>query len=151
MSGRYDAAPGITSFLVGTPPVLSMLGAREGVRVVADAGLEALRAKGMALTSYLVELADAWLVPLGFRLASPREAERRGSHVTLYHSDAWRICRALIDRRVVPDFRTPDRLRLGPAPLTTSYAEVWDGLDRLRRLVEDGVHESYADSRSRVT
>lgn len=151
MSGRYDAAPGITSFLVGTPPVLSMLGAREGVRVVADAGLEALRAKGMALTSYLVELADAWLVPLGFRLASPREAERRGSHVTLHHSDAWRICRALIDRRVVPDFRTPDRLRLGPAPLTTSYAEVWDGLDRLRRLVEDGVHESYADSRSRVT
>ncbi len=152
MVGRYDAAPGLTRFLVGTPPVLSMIGVREGVRVVAEAGIEALRAKGQALTSYLIDLADAWLTPLGFRLASPRDACRRGSHVTLHHPDAWRICRALIERYdVVPDFRTPDRLRLGPAPLTTSYADVWEGLDRLRRLIESGAHESYPTQRSRVT
>jgi len=152
MDGRYDAAPGIGSFLVGTPPVLSMIGVQEGVRVVAEAGLDAVRAKGMALTSYLVDLADAWLVPLGFRLASPRDPRRRGAHVTLHHPDAWRICRALVERYdVVPDFRTPDRLRLGPAPLTTSYADVWDGLDRLRRLVEAGAHEAYPPQRTRVT
>jgi len=152
MAGAYDAAPGLTRFLVGTPPVLSMIGVGEGVRVVADAGIDALRVKGQALTSYLIELADEWLTPLGFRLASPRDAERRGSHVTLHHLDAWRICRGLIERcDVVPDFRTPDRLRLGPAPLTASYADVWDGLDRLRRLVKSGAHESYPTQRARVT
>jgi len=152
MAGQYDAAPGLTRFLVGTPPVLSMIGVREGVRVVAEAGIDALRAKGQALTSYLIELAEEWLTPLGFRLASPRDAARRGSHVTLHHPDAWRICRALIEKYdVVPDFRTPDRLRLGPAPLTTSYADVWEGLDRLRRLVESGAHQGYPTQRARVT
>ena len=152
MTGRYDPAPGIDRFLVGTPPVLAMAGVREGVRLVAEAGIDALRAKGMIMTSYLVELADAWLTPLGFTLASPRDAERRGSHVTLHHPDAWRICRALIaDCDVIPDFRTPDRLRLGPAPLTTSYAEVWEGLDRIRRLVASGAHTRHPTERLRVT
>jgi len=152
MAGQYDAAPGVTRFLVGTPAVLSMIGVREGVRIVAEAGIGALRAKGQALTEYLIELADEWLIPLGFRLASPRDSERRGSHVSLHHPEAWRICRALIERYdVVPDFRTPDRLRLGPAPLTTSYADVWDALDRLRRLVESRAHEAYPTQRPRVT
>ena len=152
MDQSYDAAPGLARFLVGTPPVLSMIAMREGVRLVAEAGIQALRAKGMAMTAYLIELAQAWLVPLGFRLASPAESELRGSHVTLYHPDAWRICRALIEEYdVVPDFRTPDRLRLGPAPLTTSYDEVWDGLDRIRRLVQAGAHERYPADRARVT
>jgi len=152
MDQSYDAAPGLASFLVGTPPVLSMIAMREGVRLVAEAGIQALRAKGMAMTAYLIELAGAWLVPLGFRLASPADSERRGSHVTLHHPDAWRICRALIEEYdVVPDFRTPDRLRLGPAPLTTSYDEVWDGLDRIRRLVQAGAHERYPADRSRIT
>ncbi|MGI8691755.1 MAG: kynureninase [Geodermatophilaceae bacterium] len=152
MTGQYDAAPGLARFLVGTPPVLSMIGVREGVAIVAEAGISALRTKGQALTSYLIDLADEWLTPLGFLLASPRDVERRGSHVTLHHPQAWQICRALIERYdVVPDFRTPDRLRLGPAPLTTSFADVWEGLDRLRRLVEAGVHESYPAQRSRVT
>ncbi len=152
MAGAYDAAPGLGQFLVGTPPVLSMLAVREGVRLVAEAGIDALRAKGQALTAYLIELADEWLAPLGFRLASPRDAERRGSHVTLHHPEAWRICRGLIERYdVVPDFRTPDRLRLGPAPLTTSYAEVWTGLDRIRRLVESGQHLDFPADRGRVT
>ncbi|MEJ7705639.1 MAG: hypothetical protein WKF47_19400 [Geodermatophilaceae bacterium] len=132
--------------------MLSMIGVREGVAIVAEAGIGALRTKGQALTSYLIDLADEWLTPLGFLLASPRDVERRGSHVTLHHPQAWQICRALIERYdVVPDFRTPDRLRLGPAPLTTSFADVWEGLDRLRRLVEAGVHESYPAQRSRVT
>lgn len=152
MTQRYDPAPGIDRFLVGTPPVLAMAGVREGVRLVSEAGIGALRVKGQAMTAFLIELADAWLAPLGFRLASPRDAARRGAHVTLHHPEAWQICRALIaDHDVVPDFRTPDRLRLGPAPLTTSYAEVWDGLDRIRRLVASGAHTRYPPERARVT
>ena len=84
-------------------------------------------------------LHDAWLAPLGFELGSPRDPARRGSHVALRHPDAWRICRALIEQAgVVPDFRGPDTLRLGIAPLYTRFADVWDALDRLRDLVQRG-------------
>ena len=88
----------------------------------------------------------------GFSVATMREASRRGSHVTLRHPDAYRITRAAIERaKVVPDFRAPDRLRLGPAPLTTRFVDVWDALDRIRRLVGAGEHEQYPADRARVT
>jgi kynureninase len=106
----------------------------------------------MALTSLIVDLAGAWLAPLGFGLASPRAAERRGSHVALTHPDAWRISQALIEvAGVVPDFRAPDRIRLGPAPIATRFVDVWDALDRLRRLVEHGTHERHVPEARRVT
>lgn len=141
MGPAYDPEPDVRRFLTGTPSVLGTVAVQEGVRILAEAGLDRLRAKGVAMTSYLIELADAWLTPLGFTLASPREAARRGSHVTLRHPESLRIYRALTaDARVIPDFRTPDRVRLGPAPLTTRFTEVYDGLDRLRRLVAAGEH-----------
>jgi len=152
MGGMYDPQPGIERFAVGTPPVLGLYGAEEGVRMIAEAGVLRLRGKGAALTSYLVELADAWLAPLGFTVASPRNADQRGSHVSLHHPQAWQVCQALIERgRVIPDFRTPDRLRLGLAALTPSFADVWDATDRLRRLVEAEEHLEYPGERSRVT
>lgn len=152
MGPAYDPAGDITRFLTGTPQILGIAAVEEGVAVLAEAGIGPLRAEGTALTSYLIELADAWLAPLGFAVASPRDPARRGSHVCLYHPDAWRISQALIERAaVVPDYRTPDRLRLGPAPLTTGYTDVWDALDRLRRLVADGVHEEFSAERARVT
>jgi kynureninase len=151
MGAEYDPQPGIERFAVGTPPVLGLYGAQEGVKLIAEAGIGRLRGKGAALTSYLVELADAWLEPLGFALASPRDAERRGSHVSLHHPQAWQVCQALIERRVIPDFRTPDRLRLGLAPLTTSFADVWDAADRLRTIVAAGDHLAYPATRARVT
>jgi kynureninase len=151
MGPSYSPAPGVDRFGVGTPSVLGLAAVRAGVALVAEAGVGALRAKGVALTNYLIDLADAWLAPLGFRLASPRSAAARGSHVSLHHPDGWRICQALIDRGVVPDYRTPDRLRLGLAPLTTSYADVWDAMDRLRALVTAGEHLDYPEAPARVT
>lgn len=152
MAAGYDPQPDIRRFLVGTPPVLGLQALDEGVGLLAEAGIDRLRDKGMALTSYFVELSDAWLSPLGFGLASPRDPARRGSHVSLRHDDAWRICRALIERaRVVPDFRGPDRIRFGPAPLSTSFTDVWDALDRLRRLVHSGEQNSYDRQLARVT
>lgn len=144
MGPAYDPVAGIERFLTGTPSVLSLAAVDEGVRLLAEPGIDALRSKAVELTEYLVALADAWLTPLGFSLASPRDPARRGAHVSLRHEDASRISRALIaDYNVVPDFRTPKRLRLGLAPLTTSYTEVWDALDRLRRLVERGDHKRF--------
>jgi kynureninase len=149
MGPSYDPMPGIDRFLVGTPAVLGIVAVEEGVRLLAEAGIERLRAKGMALTDYLIALAGAWLPEL--EPATPAAPERRGSHVTLRHPDAWRLTQALIAEKVIPDYRTPDRLRLGPAPLSTSFTDVWDGLDRLRRIVADAAHERFSAEPSRVT
>ena len=151
MGPGYEPADGIDAWLSGTPAVLGLVGVEEGVALLGEAGIERLRAKGMALTSLVVDLADAWLAPLGFTLASPRLPERRGSHVALAHPDGRRIARALRERAgVVPDFRAPDRIRLGPAPIASRFVDVWDALDRLRRLVERGDHEALGPDARRV-
>ncbi|HEX2499287.1 MAG TPA: kynureninase [Actinomycetes bacterium] len=152
MGSGYDPEPDIRRFTVGTPAVLGVAAVEEGVQVLAEAGIHRLRDKGRRMTGLLVDLADEWLAPLGFEVASPRDPDRRGSHISLQHDDAWRICRAYIETaKVIPDFRAPDRLRLGPAPLTTRYVEVWEAMDRLRRLVESGAHVAYGAEHRRVT
>jgi kynureninase len=151
MGPVYDPAPGIGRFGVGTPPVLAMAALDVGAGLIAEAGVERLAAKGRVMTALLIELADAWLAPFGVRLASPRDAGRRGSHVTFEHPQAWQLTQALIERGVVPDFRTPDRLRIGPAPLYTRFVDVWDAMDRLRTVLADGAHEAFPAERARVT
>jgi kynureninase len=152
MGPAYEPAAGIARFLAGTPPVLDLTAAEVGIRLVAEAGVEALRAKSTALTEHAVDRHDAWLAPLGFELGTPRQAERRGGHISLRHEDAWPICRALIERaKVVPDFRPPDSIRIGLPPLYTRFVDVWDALDRLRRLVAAGEHEAFDAAPARVT
>jgi kynureninase len=143
MGPAYSPAPGINSFLTGTPNIIGTVAVEEGARLLAEAGMDRLRAKGIALTEYLIALADEWLVPLGFTVASPRDPARRGSHVSLRHPAAWPISQALIQTGVIGDYRTPDRLRLGPVPITASFTDVWDGMDRVRGLAADPA--SYAD------
>jgi kynureninase len=148
----YHPADGVQRFLVGTPPMLSLLALEAALDPVLEAGIERIRRKSVAQTSYLVHLADAVLAPLGFALGSPRDAVRRGSHVSLRHSEGYRINRALIEEmNVLPDFREPDNLRLGLAPLYTTYAEVWEGVDRIRRVVEEGRYRRYPSERQTVT
>jgi kynureninase len=151
MASAYEPVDGIERFLVGTPGVLGLVAVVEGARLVARAGIEAIATKARSLTSYAVELIDEWLAPLGFALASPRDPVRRGAHVALHHARAWQVCQALKDAGVIPDFRTPDRLRLGFAPLYTRHVDVYDGLARLRELVTAGKHLAYPEARSRVT
>jgi kynureninase len=151
MGPVYDPVDTVERFLVGTPPVLGGYAVLEGARVTAEAGMAAIAAKGAALTSYAVELADAWLAPHGFALASPRDAARRGAHVTLRHPEAWQVCQALKAAKVIPDFRTPDRLRIGLAPLYTRFIEVYEGFDRLRHIMADSAHRAFPGERSRVT
>ena len=152
MGEAYQPQPDIRRFLVGTPPVLPLRTIAVGAGLLAEAGIDALRAKGIALTELLIRLADAWLAPLGFTVASPRDPARRGSHVSLHHPEAYRICRALIERAgVIPDFRTPDRVRIGPAPIYTRFVDVYDAMERLRDLVAAGAHEEFDDTRLAVT
>ena len=152
MERPYEPAPGITRFLAGTPPILVLAAVEEGVRITAEAGIEALREKSIAQTELLIALHDEWLAPLGFELGSPRDPHKRGSHVSLRHAEAWPICRALIEHAdVIPDYRGPDSVRLGVAPLYTRFVDVYDALDRLRDLVERGVHREVDQTISRVT
>ena len=152
MDRDYDPVDGIGRFLAGTPPILDLAAVEEGVRLTAEAGIAPLREKSVALCELLIALHDEWLTPLGFELGSPREAARRGSHVSLRHPEAWPICQAMIERaNVVPDFRGPDSIRLGVAPLYTRYVDIWDAVDRVRGLVERGEHTAFEAAPGRVT
>ena len=149
---EYKPAEGIKRFLVGTPPIISLLGMESALDLVLDAGINRIRLKSVRLTSYLVYLVDTVLVPLGFVLGSPRDPARRGSHVSIRHPEGYRINRALIEEmRVLPDFREPDNIRLGLAPLYTSFAEVWEAVDRIRRVVEEERYLRYPAERLPVT
>jgi kynureninase len=128
MEQGYEPMGDIRANLSGTPPVLSLAAIEDGVRMLLQAGIDRIRAKSVALTGYAVELFDATLAALGFSLASPRVPEHRGSHVTVVRQDARRLCAAMMDRGVVPDFRQPNGIRLGLAPLTTSFRDVRDGI-----------------------
>ncbi|WP_203935860.1 kynureninase [Planosporangium mesophilum] len=151
MGTDYDPVESVERFVVGTPPVLGGYAVLEGASITAAAGIGAIAAKGAALTSYAISLFDAWLAAEGFELATPREPERRGAHVTLYHPEAWRICQAMKAAGVVPDFRTPDRLRMGFAPLYTRFVDVHEGFARLREVMRSGGWTRFPAERGRVT
>jgi kynureninase len=152
MGPEYEPVEGIGRFLAGTPPIVALAAVDAGAAMLAEAGIGRVRAKAAALTSLAVDLHDQRLAPLGFTLGTPREPEHRGAHVSLRHPDAWRICRALIEQAdVIPDFRAPDSIRFGLAPLYTRHVDVWDAVDRLAGIVESGEHERMDDARRRVT
>jgi kynureninase len=135
MAQGYEAADGIVGMLSGTPSVLALTAVQAGAELVIEAGIEAIRAKAVALTEFAIALADAWLAPLSMTVGSPRDSARRGAHVALVHADARELSRRLIERGVIVDFRTPDAIRIGLSPLTTTFADVRDGLAVLRDLL----------------
>ena len=114
--------------------------------------MPALGAKAQALTGFAIDLVDERLAPLGFELGTPRDADRRGAHISLRHAEAWPITRALIKRaRVIPDFRGPDSIRLGLPPLYTGFAEVFEAIERTAAIVERGEQRSVEAGRGRIT
>jgi kynureninase len=135
MGPGYEPAEGSRALLSGTPPILAMVPLHANLDMLASAGIGAVRAKSLLLTDYAIELADAWLAPLGVDLVSPRDRDRRGGHVTLRRAGFAELLDPLWDSGVLPDYRRPDGLRIGPAPLSTSFGEVHRGLSTLRDLL----------------
>ena len=135
MESGYEPAAGMRAFLSGTPPILALHALAAAVEIVVRAGITPIRAKSIGLTELAIALADAWLTPHGVAVASPREAAHRGSHVALAHPDAAALCERLAQRGVLVAYRAPDVVPLGLSPLTTRYAEVWDGVNALRELL----------------
>jgi kynureninase len=132
MGQGYEPAAGIRGFLSGTPPVIGMLAMRDMIAAIEEAGLDAVRAKSVALTQYAIELVDERL-PRAV-LSSPRDADRRGSHITIDDERYRAIMPELWRRGVIPDFRRPAGIRLGLSPLSTSFAEVEAGVDAIAEL-----------------
>jgi kynureninase len=148
----FSPVSGIRRFHAGTMPILSLAAVEGGLDVVLDAGIDEVRAKSVALTEFLISETDRHLTSLGLTVASPRDPEHRGSHVSLAHDLAWPITRALVEQaKLIPDFRTPDNLRLGLSPLYTSFVDVHTGVQRIRRLIEQDVHREYAEVEATVT
>jgi kynureninase len=148
----YEPAPGLNRFLTGTPALLSLAPVETSVELILEAGIERLRAKSVRQTEYLIALWEELLRPLGVSLNSPRDARCRGSHVSLGHPEGLRIDRALIaDMKVIPDFRYPDNIRLGLAPLYTTFVEIHEGIMRLRRVLVEKLYEKYPKARPEVT
>lgn len=143
----YAPAPGIARFLCGTPPILAMAALERGLATFDGIDRAALFAKGGALGDFYIAAMAECCEGRGFALASPREAAARGSHVSFRHDAAYPICQALIARGVVGDFRAPDVLRLGFAPLYNGFVDVWRAVEAIRDIVDtrawdDPVHHA---------
>lgn len=133
MGQGYEPAAGIRGFLSGTPPMVGMQPIRDMVALLDEAGIDAVRAKSVALTEFAVELVDSLLPDAA--LASPRDAGRRGGHITIDHPRFAELMPLLWERGVIPDFRRPDGIRLGLSPLSTSFAEVEAGIREIATLL----------------
>ena len=136
MGPDYEPEPSIRRFLSGTSPIVGMLPMEETLAMIEEAGMPALRAKSVALTSFAITLADDWLAPFGVTLASPADPEERGGHVTFSHPAMREVTARLWQRDVIPDYRDPGGLRIGLSPLSTSFEEVHRGLAATRDVLK---------------
>jgi kynureninase len=153
---KYRPGEGIKRFLAGTPPILSLKAIEPTLDMLNETGMNRIRKKSVSQSEFLLRLAGEFLFPLGFQTGSPINSDMRGSHVSLRHPEAYRICKALIDPDlgeavVIPDFRDPDNIRLGITPLYTTYTELFMAVREIRNIVEDKLFLQYSPERERVT
>ncbi len=141
MEDTYQPAPGIDRMRNGTPPMLSMLSLEAALGAFDGLSMRDVRTKSLSLTSLFLELADEVLAPLGFEAVTPRADHERGSQVSLRHSSAYGVVQALIARRVVGDFRDPDLVRLGFAPLYVRHVDVVRAVEQVAAVVAAGEHD----------
>ena len=134
MEHGYEPAAGIRRIISGTPPIIAMIPVRAGVELVAEAGIEAIRAKSVALTEFAIEVVDSWPAELQVTIGSPRDSASRGGHVTIRRADFRELTPLLWEHGVIPDFRAPDGIRLGLSPLSTSFVELHRGLETISEL-----------------
>lgn len=152
MGPEFVKASGIRGFQIASPPIIGIRSVKVAFEMIEEASIKAIAHKAATGTQMMIDLYDAWLAELGFTLLTSRDANERGGHISLGHPDAAQICIALRQlANVIPDYRTPNVIRLAIAPLPTSYVEVWDGFQRLRDLTLSKKYKEIKGSDSRVT
>lgn len=152
MGPHFEKAEGIRGFQIASPSIIGIRGVQVAFAMIEEAGIAAIANKAAIGTQMMIDLFDEWLAPLGYTLLTSRNPQERGGHISIGHPDAARICVALRKfANVIPDYRTPNSIRLAIAPLPTSYIEVWDGFQRIRDLTQTRQYEKIEGSDSRVT
>jgi len=152
MGPVFERAQNIRGFQIASPSLMGIRSVEVAFSMIKEAGIDAIAHKAAVGTQMMIELYDAWLAPLGMELNTSRDSKERGGHISLVHPDAAQICIALRQiSNVIPDYRTPNSIRLAISPLPTSYVEVWDGFNRMRDLVASGQYKIIKEGGSRVT
>ena len=152
MGAVFQRSQTIRGFQIASPSLMGIRCVETAFAMIKEAGIDAIAHKAAVGTQMMIDLYDAWLAPLGIELNTSRDPKERGGHISLVHPDAAQICLALRQiAHVIPDYRTPNSIRLAISPLPTSYVEVWDGFARLRDLVASGQYKTIKEGGSRVT
>jgi kynureninase len=152
MGAFFEPTNQIRGFQIASPSIIGIRAVEVAFQMIGQAGIKRINEKASKGTQLMIDLYDQWLAGLGFELATPREANKRGGHIIIQHPDAKQIAHALRKlKNVIPDYREPGAIRLGISPLPTSYSEVFEGFRRLKELVESGDYKTISDSSSRVT
>lgn len=153
---NYEAKNSIQRFSTGTPSVLSLAATEPGLDLIIEAGISNLRQKSALQSEFLLEIIQNCLVPLGFTIASPLDLHQRGSHISIQHTEGYRINRAMIEpfdssKPIIPDFRPPNNIRLGIAPLYNTFQELYETVVRIKQIVEEKQFEKYSAEKLNVT
>jgi kynureninase len=152
MGPDFERSQTIRGFQIASPSLMGIRCVQTAFSMIKEAGIDAIAHKAAIGTQMMIELYDAWLAPLGIELNTSRDAKERGGHISLVHPDAAQICVALRTiSNVIPDYRTPNSIRLAISPLPTSFVEIWDGFERMRDLVASGRYKEAVEGGSRVT
>ena len=152
MGPVFERSQTIRGFQIASPSLMGIRCVQSAFSMIKEAGIDAIARKAAVGTQMMIELYDEWLAPLGIELNTSRDPKERGGHISLIHPDAAQICVALRTiSNVIPDYRTPNSIRLAISPLPTSYVEVWDGFARMRDLVASGRYKEVQKGGSRVT
>ncbi|WP_053365830.1 kynureninase [Bacillus sp. FJAT-27245] len=138
------------AFQIGTPHILSCAPLLGSLEIFAEAGIENIRSKSLEMTKYMMELIEEELPDFGFAIGNPTENERRGGHVCLEHKEAARICKTLKGHHVIPDFRSPNVIRLAPIALYTTFEDVWETIQILKRIMQTEEYKKYKNDREIV-
>jgi kynureninase len=152
MGSQFDQVEGMRGFQIASPSIIGLLCIDEGFGMIEEASIKQINAKASKGTDMMIELFDQWLAPLGYELVTPRDSKLRGGHITIYHPEAAQIARGLRDdMKVIPDYRAPNSIRVAISPLATSYAEVFDGFERIRDYTESGKYQELDLSNVKVS
>jgi kynureninase len=152
MGPVFERSQTIRGFQIASPSLMGIRCVQTAFAMIKEAGIDAIAHKAAVGTQMMIDLYDEWLAPLGLELNTSRDPKERGGHISLVHPDAAQICVAMRTiSNVIPDYRTPNSIRLAISPLPTSFVEIWDGFERMRDLVASGRYKEAKEGGSRVT
>jgi len=150
MEHTLIAAPDAGAYQMGTPHVLSLAPLLGSLDIFNEVGIDNIRSRSLQLTNYLMTLIDAELSEYGFLISNPRDDVARGGHIFLEHQEAARICKALKANNVIPDFRTPNGIRLAPVALYNTFEEVWETVQILKEIMINEQYKKFENKRDVV-